>query len=344
MHLLANKSTVDMGWFGLLTPGTWLVTDQNACEIGLHCTRGDYQISPFTEWNLSANVVTALIVANGAKGDLLFLTPVLRELRSRLPEIKVTLACFPIHHSMFDGLDLFDRLISYPVPFDEVEKFSRVISLENVIENAGMTHATDAFARKLEVDVITDYRPAYCLTPFEQAWAEASYPATGRPRVGLQMAASVSNRNYPLDHWLKVIKGIIGRGWDVFVFGHPGQYPKLQTSPHLHNLTLDKIDFRKAAAALSTCQAFCGVDSVWVHMCHALDIPAVGLYGPFPWEARTAKSPKTLALSGFGECAPCFWHIHAGRHSRPTSPAARTEFVWCWHPSSLTASSRRSTP
>jgi ADP-heptose:LPS heptosyltransferase len=312
-----------MGMFGTLEPGMWLVTDQNACEIGLHCEREEYEISPFTDWRQSGNVGGVLIVANGAKGDLLFLTPVLRELKTRLEGVNVTLACFPFHHSMFDGVDLFHKLIAYPVSLDEVAEFDRVVSLENVIENAGMTHSTDAFAKKLEVDVITDYQPVYCLTPFERAWAEAGYQKAGRPRVGLQMAASVANRNYPLDHWLQVIKGIIGRGWDVFVFGYPGQYPRLQTSPHLHNLTLDNLDFRQSAAVLSTCDAFCGVDSVWVHMCHALDIPAIGLFGPFPFEARTAKAPKTLAISGHGECAPCFWHIHAGNQFPPNKPCSR---------------------
>ena len=136
------------------------------------------------------------------------------------------------------------------------------------------------------------------------------------------MVSSVPNRDYPLKQWMGVIQGVINRGWDVVVFGHPMQYPKMKSSPHLTNLTLDKLTFRQSAAVLSQCAAFCGIDSAWLHMCFALNIPAVGLFGPFPWQIRTAKAPLTVALSGTGECAGCQWHLHAGQPFPPDKPCA----------------------
>ena len=125
-----------------------------------------------------------------------------------------------------------------------------------------------------------------------------------------------------MEKWLEVIRGIIARGWEVFIFGHPGLFPRLGNGAHLRNVTMDRLSFRESAAVLTTCQAFCGIDSVWVHMCHALDIPAIGLYGPFAWEIRTGKAPLTHALSGNGDCAPCHWHIHAGQPFPPGKPCS----------------------
>lgn len=60
-------------------------------------------------------------------------------------------------------------------------------------------------------------------------------------------------------------------------------------------------------------------------MCHALDIPAIGLFGPIPWKLRTSKAPKTQVLTGLAECAPCFHHVHAGSHFPRNMPCAKTQ-------------------
>jgi len=322
MHLITNNFEIDMGGFGRLTPGSWIATDQNAFEIALHAERGSVKLEPIN-WDVAGEPKNVLIIANGAKGDLLFLTPVLRDIRARLKDVKVTLACFPVHHSLFVGTDLFDGLINYPVNHQDAVDFDRIVSLENVLELSRGVHATVALARALESDGLMDFKPAYVALPEETAWAATTYPRTDRPRLGIQMVASVANRNYPMEQWTLVINGLIRRGWEVFVLGHPGQFPKLRHQPDkLRNLTIDNLTFRKSAAVLQSCDAFCGVDSAWLHMCHALDVPAVGLYGPFPWEERTSKAPLTRTLSGTGECAPCYWHIHAGRHFPPNKPCS----------------------
>ncbi len=78
----------------------------------------------------------------------------------------------------------------------------------------------------------------------------------------------------------------------------------------------------QSAAWVRNCDAFVGVDSSLLHLCHAFDVPAVGLYAAFPWQQRTSKAPLTRALTGIGECAPCRWHMHAGRHFPPNKPCS----------------------
>jgi ADP-heptose:LPS heptosyltransferase len=51
-------------------------------------------------------------------------------------------------------------------------------------------------------------------------------------------------------------------------------------------------------------------DSSLTHIAGALEVPAVALYGPFPWQIRTAYCETTRALTrqeGF-PCAPCHHH------------------------------------
>ncbi len=204
--------------------------------------------------------------------------------------------------------------------------------MENTMETYHDMHATDAFSdRLLGLDErVSDYRPVYRVTDAEKEAAQ-KYLFKNRPNLAVQVRASVANRDYPMPQWLEVIKKLEQRGWGILLLGSKGQVPPLapqDQSPFIRNLADEGLTFRESAAVLSQCQAFVGVDSAWAHMCHALDIPAVVLFGAFSWETRTSKAPKTIALSGVGECAPCNWHMHAGRQFPPNKPcSARQQCV-----------------
>jgi ADP-heptose:LPS heptosyltransferase len=234
----------------------------------------------------------------------------------------VRLSCFKAHFSLFEDTELLDQLFEYPL----IPGFREVLDLGNVMERETDVHATDAFAKALGVTV-TDYKPIYKVSDAERQWAATLRSTSGRPVCGIQMRASTRNRDYTADNWLKVITELVNRGWDVLLFGSPGQIPPLPKSiaacPHIYDLSRAGYTFRQSAAILAGCDAFCGVDSALIHLCHALDVPAFGLYGPFPWQIRTAKAPLTTALSGVGDCAPCFHHAHAGHHFPKDKPCAK---------------------
>jgi ADP-heptose:LPS heptosyltransferase len=63
---------------------------------------------------------------------------------------------------------------------------------------------------------------------------------------------------------------------------------------------------------LATCDACIAPDSVFCHVAGALHIPTIALYGPFPWQLRTAHAPSIHALQGVAKCAPCFHHSRVG--------------------------------
>lgn len=320
MHLLTNARPIDMGRHGTLAPGSWVCHDQNAAELLLMGERGTSTITDQGSRILNGSGDSICFVRSGAVGDLLFLSPVLRALRRAAPDIKVSLSCFAKHHEVVCDLDV--TLLPYPLPFERVKEFSQVISLENVMESNHTRHASDLFAEAVGV-TLTDYKPAYHVNELERAGALAQFPKTKLKRVGIQPRASVANRDYPLPHWLKVIEKLIDSKCEVFLFGYKGQIPKLNTAGVVHNLAEKDYTFRQTAAILDSCDAFCGVDSSLLHLCHALGVPAVGLYAAFDWKTRTAKAPLTWALTGVGDCAPCSWHRHAGKSFPPDKPCAR---------------------
>jgi|HubBroStandDraft_2_1064218.scaffolds.fasta_scaffold00145_21 ADP-heptose:LPS heptosyltransferase len=319
--------------FGTLPAGQWIMGDTNAFEIALSAERGTATMDQFTNIYDKSVGQEALIIRSGAIGDLLLLTTALRALKQSSNK-RVILCCFEKHHSIFKDNDSVDSLISYPLLADAIiggdkkkhliwrpQTFQgHIFSLENVIELATDVHATDAFAKALGVTV-TDYKPIYIVSDQEKKDALAWKKEFGtRPLVGIQMRASTRNRDYPAQQWAKVILGLEDVGWAVILFGQPGQIPPLPPElqrPFIHDASQSDMSLRESVSILSVCDAFVGVDSAFLHFCHALDVPAVGLFAAFDWRTRTSKAPLTRAISGHGECAPCSWLGKLGQHFPP---------------------------
>jgi ADP-heptose:LPS heptosyltransferase len=170
-------------------------------------------------------------------------------------------------------------------------------------------HITDLFAYRLGLEGDFDKKPDYALSPFEKAWAAMKYPRIKKGRIGLQFRASDLLRTYYAPSFTQVVKKLIGRKWEVVFLGGRDEVP-LPSNPAegTINCTKDGLSFRESCAVLSTCDAFLGPDSSLIHVAGALGIPAVGLYGPFPWELRTKYAATTFGLSEKAACAPCHCH------------------------------------
>lgn len=333
MHAVALKEPVNTkSIFGTLQAGTWIMTDLNAFEIGRMARRGSITVDSFSDvsWVDDATEPEAgkpmLVMREGAIGDLLLLMPALAALKARISPRPLALCCFPRHFEMFAGNKSIDELVPYPLSAKALEKYSSIVSLENTMESNHSSHATDVFAKALDVKV-TDHKPTYVCFD-EEKEAVKTHLFTGRPNLAIHMHASVANRNYPLPLWLEVIENLEKSGWGILLFGRPAQVPPLppkQNSPFIRNLTTENLTFRQSAAILAQCQAFVGVDSGLIHLCHAFDIPAVGLYAAFDWRTRTGMAPKTFAITGRGDCAPCSWHMHAGKMFPPDKTCSRIQ-------------------
>lgn len=314
MHILNTTAPVQMGRHGLLPAGGWLCHDLNAAELMVMGERGSSKtFSVGSQFKGEAEDQSLLIMRSGAIGDLLYLSPILRERKKLFPNLRLGLCCFKRWHEVM--CDSGAELLDYPLSLEEARKWNVIASLEDTMELRHELHATDALNEGLGILAvpITDYKPAFVLNEFELAWGQAEYAKGSKVRVGLQCRAGVSNRDYPADLWMEVIKQLTTKhDCSVFLFGSKGQLPPLPKGTRATNLTERTLTFRQSASLLATCDLFAGVDSCFLPLCHALDIPAVGVYAAFDWKTRTAKAPRTFALTGVGECAPCHWHRRAG--------------------------------
>jgi ADP-heptose:LPS heptosyltransferase len=236
----------------------------------------------------------------GGWGDLLSLTPLIREIKERWPRCRLHMSFGAGYHGLFHGLDVIEEFI--PIPFDPL---IMLIDFEELVEghpDAHEIHIIDLFAKKAGIKV-SDHEIHYQMLPLEEENAWIEYPENEKFRIGIQFLASALYRSYPK---MQLVIKELARENDVFIFGFPGQV-QFKPYPNVINLMDKNLSFRESAAVLSTCDLCIAPDSALVHLCSALGVPCIALYGPIPSSLR-ATGKSVYPIDGEAPCAPCFFH------------------------------------
>lgn len=347
MHYLSLKDPVPLGANGVIEPGEYVTEDLSAAQLITHAGGGKMSPlelqKPFDEtqdWNGKR----ILFVRIGGFGDIVLLTPVPREMKRRWPKCHITVACMKHYQQVLQGLDFIDAIVNDPVDLPVFNTFDAWVILENAIERnprAKKLHMTDLFAeiagfkgtvRDLSLlgrgkPAILDKKPAYVVSPNEAIWVMEQYARTpGIRRLCVQVGTSAMCRTYPAPRMSLVVDLLIKKGWEIFLMGQRGEVSGITETAQLRNLAAAGLTFRQSCAVLNNADCFLGSDSALLHVAGALDIPAVGLYGPFPSEIRTKYCDKTVAMDGVGKCAPCFHHtVPTRRNHFPDHCPSRTQ-------------------
>ena len=327
VHHLTLLEQVDLGPRDCISPGEYYLDDVTGGH--LIAFSGSGQMTPLVEkrpfdpekdWNGKS----ILFMRLGGFGDLILLTPVLRELNRRWPNLKIAVCTMGHYAVALHGLPYVSQIVRYPCSKQIAETFDAWVWLENAIERnpaARTKHMTDLYASIAGLPEDFDNKlPDYRVSGNEEIWSKEAYPRTpGLPRVVIQVGTSSVARTYHRNAMGMVVKQLLNKSWEIYLIGgrNPNGTPEVEVPflPGLKNLCLADLSFRQSAAVVDQCDAFIGSDSAFLHVAGALGVPAVGLYGPFPWQLRTAYCPTTVALQGTGPCAPCFHHAIANKQN-----------------------------
>lgn len=321
MHILKIDSAIPISGQETVLPGEYLIEDMLGAQLLLMADGGT--MTPLLEHrrrfreDQDWNGKRVLVMRQGGFGDLILLTPVLREIKKRWPLVHLAVATMSHYAPALANLGFIDEFTSFPVSWNTAEEFDAWIFFESMVEKNPLSksvHMSELFAMVAGLTDVEDLLPAYVQTPGEAIWAREAYPRVPNVRrVCIQPATSARCRIYK--DIGKVGGLMMEAGWEVFLLGQtggefePNLPPQEKLPKHLRNLIPLGLKFRQSCAVLATADVFIGADSSLLHVAGALEVPAVGLYGPFPWKLRTAHSPTTYAIQGSGDCAPCMHHV-----------------------------------
>ena len=332
MHLLTLKEKFIVPHILELPPGEYAVEDHNGAQImnvaGGGIMRPLEETRPFDDtkdWSGKS----ILLVRAGGFGDVILMTPVMREFKRRWPTCKIGVACMDFYGVVLKHLPFVDEVAGYPIAKEKLMSYDAWVFFEGAIEKnpkAQKLHMTDLFAEIAGLHsapglaaagghpALDDKKAEYKVTENEMVWLLEQYPRkAGKRRVSIQVGASAACRVYPGNQWQEVIRELLQRGFEVFLLGRKGEIQGSDPVDDLHNLTEVGTTFRQSCAVINSSDLFIGNDSALLHIAGALDIPAVGLYGPFLGSLRTAYAEKTFAIQARGNCAPCFHHANPAR-------------------------------
>ena len=326
MHILNVPTSIDADLRAMFEPADYLIEDRNGAEIMMQQPRLKATMSPWENTYRAGDPKNILVVGTAGFGDTFLLTPVLRELKSLWPEATLRISCHPEYRQVYIGLPYIDGYAPYPLPVEYLKSVDRVYTLEHSVQFndlAKVEHMTDRFAHHFGLKDFPSKKPDYRMSSDERRWIVEKFPRGTRKRLAVQLQAGVRCRTYPA--WIPkepgsngqverepkleaVITGLIKDGWEVALLGRPGD-SKVTNVPHVLNIASVGLSFRQSVAYLTTCDAFLGPDSSLLHAAGTLDVPAVGLFGPYPWQLRTKYYTSVFAIQGKEGCpiAPCHW-------------------------------------
>jgi ADP-heptose:LPS heptosyltransferase len=258
--------------------------------------------------------------------------------------VEIWICTQPYNGVVLEGLPYIAGQVPYPLPAERIGDYDAIVPLEDLLEyhpEHRTRHALTLLAERMGMDVPADRRPDYVVRPWEIQGARDRWPEGSRRRVALQLAASDPVRCYPRTD--ELIYRLVRHGWQVVVMGDPrAQRLEHSFGPHeLLNLLTERPapTFRESVALLAQCDGLVGPDSALVHVAGALGLPAVGLYGPFPWQLRTAFYPTVRGVSGVGGCAGCAHHSRGAQWpaNKPCAQSRRCEVLATIEPARVVA-------
>jgi len=244
-----------------------------------------------------------LIIRGGGIGDVLMCTPVIRELRRRLPGTRLTLATFEQNGKLFRSNPDLDDVVAQPLTLGQLMAADYFVEFTGPDRSMNDTHMTDYYLSCIGIrpETVVDKRPVLAskdlldtATCRELAAARAGFERI----VYLNGLASDRLRDIPPDV-LSVFPDLHPEIRFAVPADYPERYPE-QARPLLERSNVMEIDTKgsleKYITALSVCDAAVTTDSSVYHIAAALDKPCLTLFGPIDPGLRTRYYPTVVSL------------------------------------------------
>lgn len=233
-----------------------------------------------------------LVVRDMGLGDVLLVTPLLRELRAKNAHVAYMVSSR--YAPVFLGNPNIDEVLSYDhTPVESISPlYDIVLNLvrrPEELDSQGLhDHRVKQFCASADITT-NDYGLDYYIFDDEREVAKAllkNHLIDNRTVDGIRIAyiwsASHDTRNWTHEKHLQVLWALVKAGYTPVLIHHE----KVQIDvPNVINLT-NELSIRESAAVMDSCAAVISPDTGAFHLASALKLPVVAYFSTMPLENR----------------------------------------------------------
>lgn len=282
------------------------------------------KFKPFNPMNLHRK--SLLVLRSGGIGDVLFITPILKELKSKAPTLCISMMTEATE--VVTRLPFIDRVIPYSIPhFLNLFTHDYVVFLDQSIEidpDAKTMNIYDLFSEKYFSFKLSGIKKPVVSFNNKLESLSLQYPAllSTSVKLGIQLKAASPVRTPSQAFFKDLVLALATDHPDAefFLLGSPSQNSYIQSvsdavhqidpAVKLHNSGNYKSDYHDLTTLIASMNVIIALDSSVVHIAAGLDVPTIGIFGPFPSRIRSLYYPNTISFDAVFPCAPCFTHGH----------------------------------
>jgi len=267
-----------------------------------------------------------VFIREGGIGDIMFLTPFIKQIKENYPNCKVAVCCSEKIIPILRYTETIDYMIPYPLNLKNLQILTQVplnrssyyfFSFEKLIEEgekASVTNIYDLLEEELKVK-IEEKRP--CLTvPYHADFSEKDErkfkALEGDLIIGLQVSASSGVRAWKPGYIVEFLNSWIIPDTTFVLLDSPARqdYVKERIIRKVKNDNINILDLSsienpsllKSAAWVLSCDMLLGPDSSMAHIVSMNEIPMVCLFGAFHSNLRVLTYKNVLALNAMPDC------------------------------------------
>ena len=271
-------------------------------------------ITNIDNYNISidANNKSILIIRSIGLGDVLFLTPVLKKIKQVYPTCKIGFATASSQHELLHFIKEIDEIIDYPIEYDIYNSYDYHFSVSGIIENSEIDKSSNIYYEYLNhlgvKDInINDLIPHLTIPDLNSISLENS------SIIGIHPFSGDNIRQLGLSSISFLCSKLIKLGYSILMFSNKFEYEKYYklfvkdiTWSISKNSNRQNV-FKNTIEDLKTCKTVICGDSFITHLCQAIGVHCISIYGPFSPKCRV-EGYKNITIIDTDPNCRCFKH------------------------------------
>ena len=237
------------------------------------------------------------IKRQGALGDVILITPIIREIKRRHPRSLIWVQTS--FKEVFYSNPFVNRVVSHGIQ----NKPCRFIDLDLAYEKRPMLHVVDAYSQEIFGSFIEDKSLSLYSSKKDLRFLLKRFNPSYRPYVVMHQAVSWQNRTWPKEYWDQLVISFLSRGFLVVLVGKKKDfsYEGNESVINLHSL----LSLAQIKELIENSQLFIGPDSAIIHVAMTTSTPIVGLFTIADPKLRITRENGTICLIPKSSCRFC---------------------------------------